>query len=201
VSQKTWWRAAIILLWTYGFRRCELFDDLTWRRIDPELGPQGVFFDQRSPITAVDLQSEHGWLIYSPKKQSWAKPGVLLLPLTRAARLALERVRLEMGLGENDWPRTPVLPGPKCHPSRDRTLKSMRRACGIDLHFTLHDLRRTCETFWNGVEPNLGTYITGHAGRSVSDQSYDQKLVRLVALLPSLEARGDYPRAFCSAAD
>ena len=190
----TWWRGLVTLCWHYGFRRGEIIEQLTWRHKDPLLGTVGVFFERQSPIESVDLANEWGWIVYSPTKQEWSKPGVLLLPLTAACRAVLDQIRHEQGLGPNDWPHTLLFPAPRSHPARDRVFKALQQSAGVTSPYTLHDLRRTCETFWENF--GLGEFVTGHAGRTTHDRSYDSKVTRLLSLLPTLASRPDYPAAF-----
>jgi hypothetical protein len=82
-----WWRCALVLYRTYGFRTQELLayeagkKSLTWWNI--ALGVE-------SPNPASDLQNEHGWLFYVPPKTQRKKPTPIYLPLTCFTRAAID---------------------------------------------------------------------------------------------------------------
>lgn len=164
-----WWRGCIVIWRIYGLRCCELFR-LPWKaeqsKLEAKKGwpAQGIYETPVCPlglIRVLDLKCKTGWLVYTPKKQAWAKPSPLVLPLHSIARFHLDKIR---GERETVFPRSKA--NKAFNAQWDRLLEEAR--IPAEDRFTRHDLRRTCETEYGGI----GKHITGHARRSVSTRYY-----------------------------
>ena len=89
ICPKDWWRCAIVLYRTYGFRPQEL---LSYDSKKIPIRWNNISFAAESPNPSSQESNEHGWLHYVPPKTKKKKPHVLYLPLTKHARGALEKI-------------------------------------------------------------------------------------------------------------
>jgi hypothetical protein len=88
---RDWWRAALILWRTYGFRTQEL---IAYEASAAEfcLCWSAVSLDEETPNPEGTAKNKWGWMVYVPRKQSWAKPEPLYLPLTKHTRAVIDRL-------------------------------------------------------------------------------------------------------------
>ncbi len=90
VDAGQWWRCAMVMYRTYGFRTQELL------AYEPEKKPLtwwNISLNAESPNPASDIKNEFGWLFYVPPKTQRKKPTPIYLPLTRYARAAIDIMR------------------------------------------------------------------------------------------------------------
>jgi integrase len=192
----TYWRAAIVMWWCYGFRTQELIayehdhEPLTWSQISYEL---------TSPISEV--QSEQGWLWYVPQKQEALKPEPLVLPLCQAARRALQSIR------PRQFDATlPVFPFPLWKKEFYGTWAAIVRAANVrprwiggEQVYQIKHLRKSCATYHNLHNRGIAPFILGHASRdneavAMTDGHYDNVELALVRHFASVPV----PSAFSS---
>lgn len=184
VSAVDWWRCAIVLLRLYGQRFRELTSQ-PWRGTSKRAGetPPGVYDQPECPsskLRSLGLANRWGWYVYTPPKQRRHKPAPLFLPLHRVARWHLDRVRSD---------RDKVLPMSLANKSLHAQWTRLLDEAGIPEtdRFTRHDIRRTCETVYDEHCGGIGSQITGHAKRSVSDRfysSYARRICKAVRKVP-----------------
>lgn len=192
MSAPDWWRGSVVIWRIYGLRCCELHNRLPWRSertkhdLKKDWPSPGVYEDPVCPmklIRPLGIRSPYGWLVYTPKKQTWAKPSPLVLPLHPVARAHLDRIR-----GDRQF----VFPRSKANKAFNAQWDRLLEAAHIpdDDRFLRHDLRRTCEDGYGSV----GQHVTGHAKRSVSTRYYRNfakrtaQAIRKIKLPPSFSA-------------
>ena len=84
-----WWRCAIVLYRTYGFRPQEL---LAYDSRKKAICWGNITFATESPNPSSEEKNQYGWLSYTPPKTKRKKPHPLYLPLTKHARAALNTI-------------------------------------------------------------------------------------------------------------
>jgi hypothetical protein len=89
IEPSDWWRCAIVMYRTYGFRPQEL---LAYDSSKKAISWSNITFAIESPNPSSEQQNQHGWLHYTPPKTKRKKPHPLYLPLTRHARAALNTI-------------------------------------------------------------------------------------------------------------
>lgn len=169
-SPSTFWRSALVLFLTYGFRTQELvalestFRSITWAN---------VFDDDLTPNPAGRMRCPYGWLSYVPQKQERLKPEPVVNPLTPHTRAALDAVRpatpspdrpvLDVSQSSvgfyNEWHRLIELAG-----------ITPRRGSGVERYLVKH-CRKTATTWLNTHQPGLGAHVVGHASDREGQQT------------------------------
>lgn len=176
------WRTLIVGLTCYGFRIGEI-TSIKWRGVKVGVAKEGVFFGKTPPTVQLRLAGvnhPHGWLVYVPRKQAAAKPDPLILPLSRVFRqhlLAARSLKNETGqvLPISQEAGNYTLREPEFRAEFQR----IRLAAGVKAKWTFKSLRATCETFYGDqFGSDDAKALTGHADRTVSGQSYDEKSKR-----------------------
>lgn len=156
IDPMDWWRCAIVLYRTYGFRPQEL---LSYDSKKPPLTWANVSFSAESPNPSSEEINEHGWLHYIPPKTKRKKPHPLYLPLTKHARAALDKIAVTRV--SND---SPLFPMPS---SQQGFLKQWYRwfeHAGVKpkiegATFKPYCLRKTCATHLSAHKTGLATAV------------------------------------------
>lgn len=156
ISTGDWWRCALILYRTYGFRSQELVayetgkKPITWSNIS---------FDHESP----DLDSREmcltGWLHYIPPKTAKSKPSPICIPLTQYTRGAVN-VLLRAKKSDHD----PIMNNPRNQERFFETWNAWMKHADVqpknqEKCFQPRHLRKTCATYMNQFKPGLASAI------------------------------------------
>jgi hypothetical protein len=171
----TYWRAALVLFFNYGFRTSEL---VAYRSTHCPLGWDQVTEAEETPGQDGRARSRHGWLWYLPAKQKRKKGEPLVLPLNRITAAHLRSI-YPGGPGDLPPPELdPVFPWPrssdKLYATWARILEAAKVAPKPDLTtgaartFTIAHLRKTATTWHNLHRPGIAPLITGHAARELT---------------------------------
>ncbi len=164
ITAAEFWKCAIVLLWTYGFRTQELisFDDER-----PSLKWSGICFEVDTPNPGGEAKNAFGWLTYTPQKQSWAKPTPLYLPLTPTARAALEILQ-----GAKSQSDGRVFPVPRGSSAFYKAWVELQAKADLSLKdggtFQLKAFRRSAATYLENHRHGLGGAVGGWADRESS---------------------------------
>jgi hypothetical protein len=165
ITSGEFWKCAIVLYWTYGFRTQELISFMESER--PGLKWSNVSFAAETPNPDGTAFNAAGWLTYTPLKQSWAKPTPLYLPLTESARAAFEVMQNARSPGNDRvFPLT-------INPRRFYAAwRSLQEFAGVRLKdgglFKLKAFRRSAATYLENHHRGLGAAVCGWADRDVS---------------------------------
>ena len=188
ITAADYWRASIVLYFNFGFRTQELisydseFVGLRWG---------DVYFQSDSPGLS-DGVNDHGWLVYTPRKQEAEKPEPLVLALSPIVAMHLRSIRPAEAAAAD-----PVFPWPKSAKQMREQLKAILRRAGVRpkgasgvRRYYLYHFRKTCVTLHNLHRPGIAPFITGHADRdggkgvSIQGRHYDNaELAAAEALL------------------
>lgn len=87
INADIWWKCAIILYRTYGFRTQEL---LAYESIKNPLTWSNISFSKDSPNPASIETNQFGWLYYTPPKTRQKKPDSIYLPLTKYTKAVID---------------------------------------------------------------------------------------------------------------
>ncbi len=153
-----WWRCALCLLWTYGFRTQEL---IAFQKGKQQLSWSCIHFDTETPNPAGQAHNAHGWLVYVPQKQRWAKPEPLYLPLTIHARAAIDWLAgaARAQCGGNLPPGRPLFPWSSSHKSLYAQWEAMQSRADVRTKagppFQFKHLRKSAATYLEGHWPGL----------------------------------------------
>jgi hypothetical protein len=175
IDPVTFWRAAIVLYFNYGFRTQELIRYETSKR---SLQWGNIVFDHASPGVS-DLVNESGWLWYTPPKQEGEKPDPLVLAVSPIVREHLRSIR-----PPHAKPTEDLFPFPFCQRSFLGQWRAIVRAAGVRRKaalegamgalYQIKDLRKSCTTYHNKHRAGIAQYIVGHGDRnSISDVHYN----------------------------
>lgn len=156
VDPQDWWRCALVLYRTYGFRPQELLcyeskkTPVTWANIS---------FEAESPNPSSEETNEHGWLYYVPPKTRKKKPHNLYLPLTRHARAALN-----MMLPTRTSPNAPIFPMPNSQAGFLKQWYEWFEDSGVKPkipgeRFKPYCLRKTCATHMSAHKTGLASAV------------------------------------------
>ncbi len=168
MSTGDWWRCALCLLWTYGFRTQEL---LAFQAGKTKLVWADITLATETPNPEGTAHNEFGWLTYVPQKQQWAKPDPLYLPLTIHTRAAVDWLA---GAARSQCngalpPDRPLFPWSKAHKSLYAQWEAMQVRAGVATKagspFEIKHLRKSAATFLEHHWPGLGEAIVGWADR------------------------------------
>jgi hypothetical protein len=196
MSAGDWWRCALILYWTYGFRTQEL--------IAFQVGKAGLTFASLSlcsetPNPEGTAISAHGWLTYIPQKQQWAKPQPLYLPLTPTARAAVDRLVAAATIRDGSpQPTAAIFPWGCAHKSLYREWRSLQRRADVAAKsgqpYLLKSLRKSAATYLEKHHKGLGAAVCGWADRESSQVMAKHYAVDELTLVEKL---ADYPVPEC----
>lgn len=184
------WRAALILLRTYGFRTQELISLESRYR---SLAWANVFGPGMTPNPEGRCVSDIGWISYVPQKQERVKPEPLVVPLTKHTAAAL-RV-LGWGQFSED---TPVFDWVRSSTSFRSAWAiwmvtagiTPREASGVK-KFTPKHFRKTATSYLNLHRSGMAQHIVGHGSdRSgqisvISSKHYDNAEAGVLETLES----------------
>jgi integrase len=156
ICPEDWWKCAIVLYRTYGFRPQEL---LSYERKKIPIRWSNITFDIESPNPSSEETNEYGWLSYIPPKTKKKKPHMLYIPLTKHARAALDTIIATKI--NND---SPLFPLPY---SQQGFLKQWYRwfeFAGVfpkieGARFKPYSLRKTCATHLSSHKTGLATAV------------------------------------------
>lgn len=187
VDPPAWWRCAIVMFATYGFRTQELL------AYDPDQAPldwTALHWSPAIPVTGCRIENAAGWLTYTPQKQEATKPEPLTLPLTAGVRAHLR------SLWPDDQPPAagPVLPMPRAnkqlrhHWKRLVAAAGLTRYAGVDGLLMKH-LRSSHATWVESIREGMGEVIQGRASRTVTWKHYIQRVGLIVETLDELAGR------------
>lgn len=151
-----WWRCAIIMYRTYGFRTQELLayestkDPITW---------QSVTKEKESPDLDSNETSEFGWLSYVPPKTRKKKPRPITVPLTKYTRAALDIMELA-----KESESSQLFPSPRNQERFFETWYGWMEAAGVkpknhELVFQPRHLRKTAATYLNQHREGLASAV------------------------------------------
>jgi integrase len=168
MSPGDWWRCALVLYWVYGFRTQELVafqvgkEPLRW---------SGISLAAETPNPEGTARNTLGWLIYTPQKQSWAKPEPLYLPLIPATRAAIDRLQAA-ALYRGDQPNSPLFPWGTSHKSLYAAWRQWQTRAKVATKggspFLLKSLRKSAATYLDKHRRGLAAAVCGWADRENS---------------------------------
>lgn len=163
ITAADYWRAAVVLFFNFGFRTQELishgseFSALTW----------GQIYSQAESPGYSNGNNDHGWLVYTPRKQEAVKPEPLVLALHPIVAMHLRSLRPAAPAAN-----TPIFPFPKSNNQFRDQWHAITRASRVKPKGTLEvnryqvfHFRKTCITLHNYHRPGIAPFITGHADR------------------------------------
>jgi integrase len=166
VEPADWWRCAMVLYRTYGFRPQELL------AYDPKKTPitwANISFAIESPNPSSEQTNQFGWLHYVPPKTKRKKPHPLYLPLTRHARAALDIIAVTRVADDS-----PLFPMPASQQGFLKQWYAWFEDAGVKpkidgARFKPYCLRKTCATHMSAHKTGLATAIcrwgsSGEAG-------------------------------------
>jgi hypothetical protein len=160
------WRAALILFRTYGFRTQELIaydskHSLKWNNICRD--------SAETPNPDGTAVNSLGWLWYVPIKQAWAKPDPLYLPLTRHSAAAIAK----LVVGNSDDPLFRI---PRSSRSFYNTWECWLNLADVkpkaipgakeQRKFEPKHLRKTCATYLDRHHKGLADAVCGWGDRT-----------------------------------
>lgn len=151
-----WWKCAIVMYRTYGFRTQEL---LAFEKNKNPITWDSISFLKETPNPDSDSVNELGWLSYVPPKTAKKKPSPIYLPLTQYTHHAM-RLMEKARLSEDQ----PIFNNPR---NAERFYKEWRYWLELanvapknsDARFTPYSMRKTCATYMNRHMPGLATAI------------------------------------------
>ena len=156
VDPSDWWRCAIVLYRTYGFRPQEL---LAYDRKKQPICWGNISFAKESPNPSSDEQNEYGWLAYIPPKTKRKKPHYIYLPLTKYARAALEKIE-----ATRVAPDAPLFPMPHSQTGFLNQWYAWFEATGVKpkiegARYKPYVMRKTCATHLSKHWPGLASAV------------------------------------------
>lgn len=199
IEPATFWRCALILFRSYGFRTQEL---IAYESSKNPIRWSNVSFAEESPNPASDCKSEFGWLFYIPPKTAKKKPTPIYLPLTRHTRYALDVLR-QTKRSDDDW----ICCNPR---NQERMFETWYRWLEIaevkpkdeSLKFVPYCLRKTAATYLNRHFPGLASAVCRWGSSSEAKVAADHYVSDELVLeqLPKVPMPASFDR-FCGFAD
>lgn len=189
------WRSALILFRSYGFRTQEL---LAYETHKQPIRWSNVTFSPESPNPASDCQNALGWLFYVPPKTRRLKPTPIYLPLTRYTRHALD-VLAQTKRSEDGF----VCCNPRHQERLFETWYGWMAAAQVrpkdeNLKFVPYCLRKTAATYLNRHLPGLASAVCrwgpGSEAKVATDHYVSDELV--LEELPKVPVPASFDR-FC----
>lgn len=153
IDPKDWWRCAIVLYRTYGFRTQEL---LAYETNKWSLSWENISFGVESPSPASHETCEFGWLSYVPPKTRKKKATPIIIPLTMYARRALDKIGPQKS--------GTIFRLPKSQEGFLGQWDSWLESSGVkhktaDAKYRPSCLRKTCATYMNLHLPGLASAV------------------------------------------
>jgi hypothetical protein len=149
------WRCLLVMFWFYGPSTLDL---IRLRRLSILLTPQ-------HPSPRVRIKSPCGWLRFRRKKTG-VQVCVPILPTV-----------LDHLLPVLECSSDRLFPIPQSKRGFYYRWRPIRKAAG---GVVPKDLRVTCNTYWEGIFPGLGTFVLGQRGDSVNARHYRAYLVKMI---------------------
>lgn len=192
ISPADYWRAIVVMLYNYGFRTNDLVQ--TESAENPAICWKNIVFEPESP--GSEVTNQHGWLYFVPAKTQRIKPDPLVLPLSRAAKIHLERIK-----PTDCNPSDPVFPFPRNKKRFYATWDLISTASGVGPKlaisqgreiYKIYDMRKTCATHHNRNDRGIAPFILGHSDRDdkgvqMTDTFYDNPEEALVDAFKTLQ--------------
>jgi hypothetical protein len=163
------WRTLLLIGFTYGLRRDDLF----------LLSSDSVTFETECPQEDVKLSHPWGWLQFTPEKTKHRKPEPLVLPLTKGLHHHLKQVEGIAGR---------LLPFATCHRDWYVEWRAIQKEAGIARPYMFKELRKTANVEWDSLPGDafgLGAYVLGHAARDVNSRHYKAAVRKVCSLIDS----------------
>jgi hypothetical protein len=186
-----WWRTLDVFSLTYGPRTS---DFVPLKKKGSGLAWSSIRREPRCPIAELDVECEHGWIVFTPAKTRKKLPE-LVLPMTAVVRRHVD------ALPGGRAPGSLLLPCTTHYEDFLAERKKIEKAAGLERSITQQAVRRTCQCSWDAVADFLGDFFVGHAPKSVAAKFYREP--RIVLLQP--DAKGEklidrfpYPEAMLS---
>lgn len=156
VDPSDWWRCAIVMYRTYGFRPQEL---LAYDKNKQSLTWANITFATESPNPSSEQTNEFGWLSYVPPKTRKKKPHLHYLPLTKHARAALDKIA-----ATRTKPDAPLFPMPSSQQGFLKQWYEWFEATGVKpkvegARYKPYSLRKTCATHLAQHRAGLATAV------------------------------------------
>jgi hypothetical protein len=156
VEPADWWRCAIVLYRTYGFRPQEL---LAYDSKKTPIHWGNISFAKESPNPSSEELNEYGWLFYVPPKTKRKKPNNIYLPLTKHARAALDRIAVTRVA-----PDAPLFPMPSSQTGFLTQWYAWFEATGVKpkiegARYKPYVMRKTCATHLSKHRPGLASAV------------------------------------------
>lgn len=184
-----WWQALLILLRTYGMRVQDL---AAYEKCKKPILWSQVYFGDRSPNPESLETWPLGWMYYRAAKTSESSGREFYLPLTPAARGAIDRLRAasERMDGRLDL-SAPIFRVPRGHGVTEKW-KSLQDAASVRTrsgsYYELEDFRKTVATYAAPVHAELAGALCGWGGNGgIKHRHYQQPeplLVRYLCRVP-----------------
>lgn len=158
----------------------------------------------KSPAPGGSCENEHGWFEYLPRKtrKHRSKKRKLCLPVTGVLLRYLNGIGYQEKAGVSS---DPVFNWSQTRRNFYDQFAKLRTAARIGpvsvedqhgreklINLGPHNLRKTCETELDCIDPDVGPMVVGHAPRDVAHKYYISNERRILAALNAL----DYPAAF-----
>lgn len=198
----SWWRCVLVLLRTYGMRVQDL---LSYAKGKSPLLWAGVSHDPQSPNPESLERWPLGWLYYRAAKTSESSGREYYLPLTPAARVAVDRLRTaSVNLDGRADPTAPVFRLPQSH-GLTQKFQALQRLAEVATRsgqpYQLEDFRKTLATYSSAVHAELPWALCGWSGgggsSDVARKHYQQPehlLVRYIMQMPMPECFAEWER-------
>lgn len=156
VAAADWWRCALIMYRTYGFRTQEL---LAYESSKRPLTWQAIHYNPESPDENSNEMCDFGWLSYVPPKTKKKKPDPITVPLTKYTRAALD-IMAQAKTSEDSQ----LFPSPRHQERFFETWYGWLKAANVtpknpELVFQPRHLRKTAATYMNQHRPGLATAV------------------------------------------
>lgn len=156
ISPADWWRCALIMYRTYGFRTQEL---LAYESSKRPLTWKAIHYNTESPDENSNEMCDFGWLSYVPPKTKKKKPDPITVPLTKYTRAALD-IMAKAKISEDSQ----LFPSPRHQERFFETWYGWLKAANVtpknpELVFQPRHLRKTAATYMNQHRPGLATAV------------------------------------------
>jgi integrase len=196
MSPGDWWRCALVLYWVYGFRTQELIAFQTGKQ---SLCWSAISLEAETPNPEGTARNALGWLVYTPQKQSWAKPQPLYLPLIPATRAAIDRLRAAAVHRDGELVAgARIFPLGTAHKSLYRQWRAWQTRAKVATKagtpFLLKSLRKSAATYLEKHRKGLGAAVCGWADREISQVMQTHYAVNELELVDELAT---YPTPEC----
>lgn len=185
IPASLWWRTAIVVGSTYGMRTGDLINQ---REHHVGLRWESIHWEPSCPYPYVRETSDHGWIVFCPKKTEDEKPEPLYLPIVDVVARHLREISAYRRHNRDSL----VLPAGENPNAIKRERERISKVAGIDPSFDFMDLRRTANFRWNMAHFGMGPSVLGHAARDVNSKHYAVDIGHVLRAASGLE----HPKAF-----